>query len=165
MLNRLFTKTFPFVFIFFFIIFESSPIYLFETQLIKPFMTFTLIYCWISYDFRQFRPLWLLAFGFFYDSYQSELIGVSCLIFLIIYHLKRKNTNQLTPLDFKETWILFIISLIGYILSFFATNYLFADLFFDIKHLVISFLITVIIFPLFNSIVEKLAYRLGRFNE
>tara|TARA_Y100000766_G_C18720370_1_gene513573 strand:+ start:287 stop:616 length:330 start_codon:yes stop_codon:yes gene_type:complete len=109
--------------------------------------------------------LWLLAFGFFYDSYQSELIGVSCLIFLIIYHLKRKNTNQLTPLDFKETWILFIISLIGYILSFFATNYLFADLFFDIKHLVISFLITVIIFPLFNSIVEKLAYRLGRFNE
>ena len=62
MISRILIKLFPFVFVIFFIYLEAAPIYFFDNELVKPLMTFTIIYSWIQHDSDRFRPLWLFFF-------------------------------------------------------------------------------------------------------
>ena len=74
MISRILTKLFPFVFVIFFIYLEAAPIYFFDNELVKPLMTFTIIYCWIQHDSDRFRPLWLLFLDYFMIFSRMELL-------------------------------------------------------------------------------------------
>ncbi len=165
MINSFFLKIFPFVFILFFIYLEFSPVYFFENKLIKPFLAFSMVYCWICHDIGKFRPIWLLIFGLFYDFLQDGIIGVSALFFLFIYHFQRKQSGNLLSFDFKETWVRFLLLLFFYVVCNYLINSLVEDFDYDLKKNFISFILTVILFPMIFIIIEKITLRFKGYDE
>ena len=112
MISRILTKLFPFVFVIFFIYLEAAPIYFFDNELVKPLMTFTIIYSWIQHDSDRFRPLWLLFFGLFYDFLKDGIVGITPLFFLGMYHLSNNNVGFIAANYLNNIWIKFSIVLI-----------------------------------------------------
>tara|TARA_B100001029_G_C14709773_1_gene259412 strand:- start:59 stop:556 length:498 start_codon:yes stop_codon:yes gene_type:complete len=165
MINSFFIKIFPFIFILFFIYFEFSPVYFFENKLIKPFLVFSVVYCWICHDIRKFRPIWLLIFGLFYDFLQDGIVGITSLFFLLIYHFQRKQSGNLLSYDFKETWVRFVMLLLFYVVSNYVINSLLEDFDYDLKKNFISFFLTVLLFPMIFILIEKITYRFRGYDE
>ena len=159
MFANFFIKIFPYFFIFSFIYFEFTPIYFYESKLVKPFLTFVVVYSWICHDASRFRPVWLLVFGLFYDFLKDGIVGITPLFFIILYHLEQKKTGLLLSFDFKETWIKFIIFLIVYFVILFFINSFFDNSSYDFKKNTISVVFTIILFPFFFSLIRKLTVR------
>ena len=165
MIRRILIKLFPFVFVIFFIYLESAPIYFFDNELVKPLMTFTIIYCWIQHDGDRFRPLWLLFFGLFYDFLKDGIVGITPFFFLTMYHLSNNNIGFIAPNFLNNIWIRFSITLFFYFLSLFLINFLLEDFSYAIYKNSISVILTIILFPLFYSLIQKLSVMFGRLND
>ena len=165
MISRILTKLFPFVFVIFFIYLEAVPIYFFDNELVKPLMTFTIIYSWIQHDSDRFRPLWLLFFGLFYDFLKDGIVGITPLFFLGMYHLSNNNVGFIAANYLNNIWIKFSIVLIFYFMSLFLINFLLEDFSYAIYKNSISVVLTIILFPLFYSLVQKLSVMFGRLND
>ncbi len=165
MIRRIFIKLFPFVFVVFFIYLESAPIYFFDNELVKPLMTFTIIYCWIQHDGDRFRPLWLLFFGLFYDFLKDGIVGITPFFFLTMYHLSNNNIGFIAQNYLNNIWIKFSIILLFYFLSHFLINFLLEDFSFAIYKNFISVILSIILFPLFFSLIQKLSVMFGRLND
>ena len=165
MIRRILIKLFPFVFVIFFIYLESAPIYFFDNELVKPLMTFTIIYCWIQHDGDRFRPLWLLFFGLFYDFLKDGIVGITPFFFLTMYHLSNNNIGFIAPNFLNNTWIRFSITLFFYFLSLFLINFLLEDFSYAIYKNSISVILSIILFPLFYSLIQKLSIMFGRLND
>tara|TARA_B100001559_G_C16342196_1_gene548564 strand:+ start:101 stop:598 length:498 start_codon:yes stop_codon:yes gene_type:complete len=165
MIRRILIKLFPFVFVIFFIYLESAPIYFFDNELVKPLMTFTIIYCWIQHDGDRFRPLWLLFFGLFYDFLKDGIVGITPFFFLTMYHLSNNNIGFIAPNFINNTWIRFSITLFFYFLSLFLINFLLEDFSYAIYKNSISVILSIILFPLFYSLIQKLSIMFGRLND
>jgi len=164
MFVNFFIKIFPYFFIFSFIFFEFTPIYLYESKLVKPFLTFVVMYSWICHDSSRFRPVWLLIFGLFYDFLKDGIVGITPLYFIILHHLQRKKPDSLISFDFKETWIKFIIYFILYFVIIYMCNYFFENASYNFKKNIFSFLLTIFLFPVFFSFIEKLTSRFGKYD-
>ena len=165
MFNNLIYKSLPYLFILIFIFFEFSPNYFFQVQLIKPFMFFTIIYCWIYNDHKKFSPFSILILTVIYDLLNGDIVGVTCLFFLFIQYSRRKLFSEFISDDYKELWMKFILSF-----TFYTSANLLAKLFLttsttSLKNLTISFIITIALFPLFFKIVNKLSYKFRSYNE
>ena len=165
MFNNLIYKSLPYLFILIFIFFEFSPNYFFQVQLIKPFMFFTIIYCWIHKDHKKFSPFSILILTVIYDLLNGDIVGVTCLFFLFIQYSRRKLFSEFISDDYKELWMKFILSF-----TFYTSANLLAKLFLttsttSLKNLTISFIITIALFPLFFKIVNKLSYKFRSYNE
>ena len=165
MISRILTKLFPFVFVIFFIYLEAAPIYFFDNELVKPLMTFTIIYSWIQHDSDRFRPLWLLFFGLFYDFLKDGIVGITPLFFLGMYHLSNNNVGFIAANYLNKIWIKFSIVLIFYFMSLFLINFLLEDFSYAIYKNSISVVLSIILFPLFYSLVQKLSVMFGRLND
>ena len=165
MISRILTKLFPFVFVTFFIYLEAAPIYFFDNELVKPLMTFTIIYSWIQHDSDRFRPLWLLFFGLFYDFLKDGIVGITPLFFLGMYHLSNNNVGFIAANYLNNIWIKFSIVLIFYFMSLFLINFLLEDFSYAIYKNSISVALSIILFPLFYSLVQKLSVMFGRLND
>ena len=165
MISRILTKLFPFVFVIFFIYLEAAPIYFFDNELVKPLMTFTIIYSWIQHDSERFRPLWLLFFGLFYDFLMDGIVGITPLFFLGMYHLSNNNVGFIAANYLNNIWIKFSIVLIFYFMSLFLINFLLEDFSYAIYKNSISVVLSIILFPLFYSLVQKLSVMFGRLND
>ena len=165
MISRILIKLFPFVFVIFFIYLEAAPIYFFDNELVKPLMTFTIIYSWIQHDSDRFRPLWLLFFGLFYDFLKDGIIGITPLFFLGMYHLSNNNVGFIAANYLNNIWIKFSIVLIFYFMSLFLINFLLEDFSYAIYKNSISVFLSIILFPLFYSLVQKLSVMFGRLND
>ena len=165
MLNNLFLKLFPIVFVIFFIYLEAAPIYFFESELVKPYMTFTVIYCWVQHDGEKFRPLWLLFFGLFYDFLKDGIVGISPLFFLIMYHFHNYNITFVTVNFLNNIWIKFTFILSIYFSVLYLTNFFLEDFKYDFSKNFIGFVISIIIFPLFYNLIKNLSYRFGSLND
>lgn len=165
MIRRILIKLFPFVFVIFFIYLESAPIYFFDNELVKPLMTFTIIYCWVQHDGDRFRPLWLLFFGLFYDFLKDGIVGITPFFFLTMYHLSNNNVGFIAPNFLNNIWIRFSITLFFYFLSLFLINFLLEDFSYAIYKNSISVILTIILFPLFYSLIQKLSVMFGRLND
>ena len=165
MIRRILIKLFPFVFVIFFIYLESAPIYFFDNELVKPLMTFTIIYCWVQHDGDRFRPLWLLFFGLFYDFLKDGIVGITPFFFLTMYHLSNNNIGFIAPNFLNNIWIRFSITLFFYFLSLFLINFLLEDFSYAIYKNSISVILTIILFPLFYSLIQKLSVMFGRLND
>ena len=165
MISRILTKLFPFVFVIFFIYLEAAPIYFFDNELVKPLMTFTIIYSWIQHDSYRFRPLWLLFFGLFYDFLKDGIVGITPLFFLGMYHLSNNNVGFIAANYLNNIWIKFSIVLIFYFMSLFLINFLLEDFSYAIYKNSISVVLSIILFPLFYSLVQKLSVMFGRLND
>ena len=165
MIRRILIKLFPFVFVIFFIYLESAPIYFFDNELVKPLMTFTIIYCWIQHDGDRFRPLWLLFFGLFYDFLKDGIVGITPFFFLTMYHLSNNNIGFIAPNFLNNIWIKFSITLFFYFLSLFLINFLLEDFSYAIYKNSISVILSIILFPLFYSLIQKLSIMFGRLND
>ena len=165
MISRILTKLFPFVFVIFFIYLEAAPIYFFDNELVKPLMTFTIIYSWIQHDSDRFRPLWLLFFGLFYDFLKDGIVGITPLFFLGMYHLSNNNVGFIAANYLNNIWIKFSIVLIFYFMSLFLINFLLEDFSYAIYKNSISVVLYIILFPLFYSLVQKLSVMFGRLND
>ena len=165
MIKRVFIRLFPFVFVVFFIYLESAPIYFYDNELVKPLMTFTIIYCWIQHDSERFRPLWLLFFGLFYDFLKDGIVGVTSFFFLTMYHLSNNNIGFIATNYLNNIWVKFSIVLLFYFLSLFLINYLLEDFSYTISKNSISVILSIILFPLFYSLVQKLSVMFGRLND
>ena len=165
MIRRILIKLFPFVFVIFFIYLESAPIYFFDNELVKPLMTFTIIYCWIQHDGDKFRPLWLLFFGLFYDFLKDGIVGITPFFFLTMYHLSNNNIGFIAPNFLNNIWIKFSITLFFYFLSLFLINFLLEDFSYAIYKNSISVILSIILFPLFYSLIQKLSIMFGRLND
>lgn len=165
MIRRILIKLFPFVFVIFFIYLESAPIYFFDNELVKPLMTFTIIYCWIQHDGDRFRPLWLLFFGLFYDFLKDGIVGITPFFFLTMYHLSNNNVGFIAPNFLNNIWIRFSITLFFYFLSLFLINFLLEDFSYAIYKNSISVILSIILFPLFYSLIQKLSIMFGRLND
>jgi len=164
MIKRIFIRLFPFFFVIFFIYLETAPIYFYDNELVKPLMTFTVIYCWIQHDSYRFRPLWLLFFGLFYDFLKDGVVGVTPFFFLSMYHLNN-NIGFITINYLSNNWIKFAFVLLFYFLSLFLINYLLKDFSYSISKNSISVLLSIILFPLFYSLIQKLSIMFGRLND
>ena len=165
MIRRIFIKLFPFVFVVFFIYLESAPIYFFDNELVKPLMTFTIIYCWIQHDGDRFRPLWLLFFGLFYDFLKDGIVGITPFFFLTMYHLSNNNIGFIAPNFLNNIWVRFSFTLFFYFLSLFFINFLLEDFSYAIYKNSISVILSIILFPLFYSLIQKLSIMFGRLND
>lgn len=164
MIANFFIKIFPYVFIFSFIYLEFSPVYFYDKELIKPFLSFLVIYCWICHDTNRFRPLWLLVFGLFYDFLKDGIVGFTSIFFIILYHIQQKKTDSLISFDFKETWIKFIIYLIIYFIAIYLFNYFFENSSYNFIKNIFSLVLTILFFPIFFSLIEKLTTRFGKYD-
>ena len=165
MISRILIKLFPFVFVIFFIYLEAAPIYFFDNELVKPLMTFTIIYSWIQHDSDRFRPLWLLFFGLFYDFLKDGIVGITPFFFLVMYHLSNNNVGFIAANYLNNIWIKFSIVLIFYFMSLLLINFLLEDFSYVIYKNSVSLVLSIILFPLFYSLVQKLSVMFGRLND
>ena len=165
MLYNLVSKSIPYLFILFFIFFESTPNYFFQEEMIKPYMFFTVFYCWICSNFKQFSPISIFFLSTLYDLIQGGIVGITCLFFLLLHYSCRRKFNDLISNDFKETWIKYIISFTAYIFIISLTIIFFNENKIVIKNLALSFIFSIALFPLFFYIVDKLSYRFRTYNE
>ncbi len=163
MIANFFVKIFPYIFVISFVYLEFSPVYFYENELVKPFISFLIIYSWICHDTNRFRPVWLLAFGLFYDFLKDGIVGITPLFFIILYHLQKKS-NSLVSFDFKETWIKFIIYLLMYFVIIYLCNYFFENHSYNFKKNILCLVLTIVLFPLFFSLIEKLTVRFGKYD-
>ncbi len=165
MINKIFIRLFPFLFVIFFMYLETAPIYFYDNELVKPLMTFTVIYCWIQHDSDRFRPLWLLFFGLFYDFLMDGVVGVTPFFFLTIYHLNNNSFGFIATNYLNNNWIKFTIVLFFYSMGLFLINYLLKNFSYSISKNSISVLLSVILFPFFYSLIQKLSVMFGRLND
>ncbi len=165
MLNKLIFKSIPFVFILFFIFFEFTPNYFFQKEIIKPYMFFSILYCWISSNFKQFSPISIFLLTTLYDLLQGGIVGITCLFFLLLHYSQRKKFNDLISNDFKETWFRFIIGITIYIFLISLTIIFFNENKIVLKNLALSFIFSIALFPLFFFIVDKLSNKFRGYNE
>ena len=165
MLYNLVSKSIPYLFVLFFIFFESTPNYFFQEEMIKPYMFFTVFYCWICSNFKQFSPISIFFLSTLYDLIQGGIVGVTCLYFLLLHYSRRRKFNDLISNDFKETWIKYILSFTAYIFIISLTIIFFNENKIVIKNLALSFIFSIALFPLFFFIVDRLSYRFRSYNE
>ena len=159
MLYNLVSKSIPYLFVLFFIFFESSPNYFFQEEMIKPYMFFTIFYCWIYTNFKQFSPISIFLLSTLYDLIQGGIVGITCLFFLLLHYSRRRKFNDLISNDFKETWIKYILSFTGYIFIISLTIIFFNENKIVIKNLSLSYIFSIALFPLFFFIVDRLSHR------
>ena len=165
MLYRFVYKSTPYIFVLFFIFFESTPNYFFQEEMIKPYMFFTIFYCWICSNFKQFSPISIFFLSTLYDLIQGGVVGITCLFFLMLHYSRRRKFNDLISNDFKETWIKYIVGFTTYIFIISLTIIFFNENKIVIKNLALSFIFSIALFPLFFFIVDKLSYRFRGYNE
>ena len=165
MLYNLVSKSIPYLFVLFFIFFESTPNYFFEEEMIKPYMFFTIFYCWICSNFKQFSPISIFFLSTLYDLIQGGIVGLTCLFFLLLHYSRRRKFNDLISNDFKETWIKYILSFTAYIFIISLTIIFFNENMIVIKNLALSYIFSIALFPLFFFIVDRLSYRFRSYNE
>ena len=165
MLYNLVSRSIPYLFVLFFIFFESTPNYFFEDEMIKPYMFFTIFYCWIYTNFKQFSPISIFFLSTLYDLIQGGVVGITCLFFLLLHYSRRREFNDLISNDFKETWIKYILSFTAYIFIVSLTIIFFNENKIVIKNLAFSFIFSIALFPLFFFIVDRLSYRFRGYNE
>ena len=165
MLYNLVSKSIPYLFVLFFIFFESTPNYFFQEEMIKPYMFFTVFYCWICSNFKQFSPLSIFFLSTLYDLIQGGIVGITCLFFLLLHYSRRRKFNDLISNDFKETWIKYIVGFTTYIFIISLTIIFFNENKIVIKNLALSFIFSIALFPLFFFIVDRLSYRFRGYNE
>ena len=165
MLFKFLNKGFPFVFILLLCFFENLPVYIFNKELIKPYIAFSIVLIWISMDPLRFRPLTLFVFGVIYDLLQSEILGVTSLFFLFLSHFQRKSQDFLFSEDLKENWIKFIIIFLSYVSSIYLVNFFLMESSFSTFKVLTGILITCILYPLFFWIVERLSIKFKSIDE
>ena len=165
MLYNLVYRSIPYLFVLFFIFFESTPNYFFEEEMIKPYMFFTIFYCWICSNFKQFSPISIFFLSTLYDLIQGGVVGITCLFFLMLHYSRRRKFNDLISNDFKETWIKYIVGFTTYIFIISLTIIFFNENKIVIKNLALSFIFSIALFPLFFFIVDRLSNRFRSYNE
>ena len=165
MLYRFVYKSTPYIFVLFFIFFESTPNYFFQEEMIKPYMFFTIFYCWICSNFKQFSPISIFFLSTLYDLIQGGVVGITCLFFLMLHYSRRRKFNDLISNDFKETWIKYIVGFTTYIFIISLTIIFFNENKIVIKNLALSFIFSIALFPLFFFIVDRLSNRFRSYNE
>ena len=165
MLFRFVYKSTPYIFVLFFIFFESTPNYFFQEVMIKPYMFFTIFYCWIYTNFKQFSPISIFFLSTLYDIIQGGVVGITCLFFLLLHYSRRRKFNDLISNDFKETWIKYILGFTAYIFIISLTIIFFSENQIVIKNLALSFIFSIALFPLFFFIVDRLSFRFRTYNE
>ena len=165
MFYNLVSRSIPYLFVLFFIFFESTPNYFFEEEMIKPYMFFTIFYCWICTNFKQFSPISIFFLSTLYDLIQGGVVGITCLFFLLLHYSRRRKFNDLISNDFKETWINYILGFTAYIFIISLTIIFFNENQIVIKNLALSFIFSIALFPLFFFIVNRLSYRFRSYNE
>ena len=165
MINSLIFKSLPYLFILLFIFFEFTPDYLLDDNLIKPYMFFTVLYCWINNDYRKFSPFSLLFLCTLYDLLNGDIVGITCLFFLFSQYSRRKQFNELIILDLKETWVKYILMLTTYICTILLLKLFLYNDEIIFKNVTISFIVSIAFYPLFFSIVNKLSYKFRSYNE
>ncbi len=156
----------PFISSFLFCLIDSSPLYFFQIDYFKSNTGFMILYCWICFDYKRIRPLIILIFGILIDLFNNIFFGFSSFFLLSIFLIQRRDSENLYCKKFILTWIRF--ALVFFIYSLF--NLIFHDLFldeirFDIIEFVITMLITVVIFPFFFMLVNKLNDKIKLYNE
>ena len=165
MISSFFLRIIPYLLLILFIFFEFSPAYFSEKEIIKPYFTFMFLYALINNGSEKFRPLWILLVGLFYDFLDGEVIGITSLFFLITLHLLKRKHSTIVSIDFKIIWTNFILILLAYITVNKFVQFVVFDELFEFKRVILSFFISIILFPVFNSIVRKFNNRLGYINE
>ena len=156
MILGFFLRIIPYFLLILFIFFEFAPAYFSEKEIIKPYFTFMFLYALINNDSERFRPFWILLVGLFYDFLDGDVIGITSLFFLITLHLLRRKHSTIISVDFRIIWTNFILILFAYIFVNKFVKFILFDVSFELKRITLSFFISIILFPLFNSIVKKL---------
>jgi len=165
MILGFFLRIIPYFLLILFIFFEFAPAYFSEKEIIKPYFTFMFLYALINNDSERFRPFWILLVGLFYDFLDGDVVGITSLFFLITLHLLRRKHSTIISIDFRIIWTNFILILFAYIFVNKFVKFILFDVSFELKRITLSFFISIILFPLFNSIVRKFKNRLGYINE
>jgi len=165
MILGFFLRIIPYFLLILFIFFEFAPAYFSEKEIIKPYFTFMFLYALINNDSERFRPFWILLVGLFYDFLDGDVIGITSLFFLITLHLLKRKHSTIISIDFRIIWTNFILILFAYIFVNKFVKFILFDVSFELKRITLSFFISIILFPLFNSIVRKFKNRLSYINE
>ena len=165
MILGFFLRIIPYFLLILFIFFEFAPAYFSEKEIIKPYFTFMFLYALINNDSERFRPFWILLVGLFYDFLDGDVIGITSLFFLITLHLLKRKHSTIISIDFRIIWTNFILILLAYISVNKFVQFILFDVSFEFKRIILSFFVSIILFPLFNSIVRKYKNRLSYINE
>ena len=82
-----------------------------------------------------------------------------------MYHLSNNNIGFIATNYLNNIWIKFSIVLLFYFFSLFLINYLLEDFSYTISKNSISVILSIILFPLFYSLIQKLSVMFGRLND
>ena len=100
-----------------------------------------------------------------YDLIQGGVVGTTSFFFLLMQYSIRKKYSELVSNDLKEIWIKFILSFTLYLSISLVFNLFLENNEIAFKNVAISFIITITLFPLFFSIVDKLSYKFKNYDE
>ena len=154
MILAFFLRIIPYFLLILFIFFEFAPAYFSEKEIIKPYFTFMFLYALINNDSERFRPFWILLVGLFYDFLDGDVIGITSLFFLITLHLLKRKHSTIILIDFRIIWTNFILILLAYISVNKFIKFILFDVSFELKRIILSSFVSIMLFPLFNSIIH-----------
>ena len=170
---ELFTKLYkrilivsPILTSFIFCVFDSTPFYFIEFISFKTQTGLIVIYSWICCDHRKLRPLLILFFGIVIDLLNNSYFGFTSLFFLFLFLLQRKEVENLLDKSFIITWTKFSIIFLFYnLLNLILLRIFLVQIKFDVVEIVFTVLITIVIFPIIFSLVNKINEKIKYYNE
>ena len=167
--NKLYTKILlasPFISSFLFCLIDSSPLYFLQFDYFKSNTGFMILYCWICCDYKRIRPLIILIFGILIDLFNNIFFGFSSLVLLSIFLIQRKDNENLYCKKFFFTWLRFgLIFTLYSLLNYVVHDFYLDEIKFDIIEFVFTILITIVTFPIFFMLINKLNEKIKINNE
>ena len=156
----------PIITSFIFCIIDSTPFYFVDFISVKTQMGLIAVYSWICCDHRKLRPLFILFFGIIIDLFNNSYFGYTSLFFLFLFLLQRKEVENLLDKRFIVTWTKFsIISFFYNLLNIIILRFFLGVIKFDVIEIVFTVLITIVIFPVIFSLVNKINEKIKYYNE
>ena len=167
--NNLYKKilnTSPITTSFIFCILDSTPFYFVDFISFKTQMGFIVVYSWICCNHHKFRPLFILFFGIIIDLFNNSYFGFTSLFFLFLFLLQRREVENLLDKRFIATWTKFSIVFLFYsLINILILKFFLSVIKFDLIEVAFTVLVTIVMFPIIFSLVNKINNKNKYYNE
>lgn len=143
--------------IFFFILIDSTPIYILKDYSIKLQISIIIFYCWICKNPNCLRPFLILLLGLTIDLFKNYFFGFTSLFMTLILLIQQRDQTILSNPKFKISWTRFFI-FISFANLFLAIIYKLNNPAVEINSLELLFttLMSVLTFPIIYWLVFNL---------
>ena len=156
-INKFFILNAHLISICFFLLIDSTPIYILKDYSIKLQISIIIIYCWICKNPYCLRPFFILLLGLVIDLLKNYFFGFTSLFMTLILFIQQRDQTVLSNPNFSISWIRFFI-FISLTNLFLAILHKFNNPEIEINSLELLFttLMSMLIFPIIYWLVFNL---------